>query len=67
MTKEDWDVLLLDVPEKEKKWFIFISCGEGVDHRDHRPDSSSAEGSNMQSSEEEGKKKEQDLPIRRVL
>ncbi len=67
MTSEDWDALLFDMPEEVKKWFTFPDVGEGASHHDQMPDQRLAEGSNEQSSEEEGRKEEQDLPILKVL
>ncbi len=67
MTEEDWDALLINVPEEVKKWFAFIGHGEGADHHNHQPHPSLADGSNKQSFGVEDKKEEQDLPIWRVL
>ncbi len=38
MTSEDWDALLLDMPEEVKRWFAFLDRGEGADQHDHKPD-----------------------------
>ncbi len=30
MTGEDWDALLVEIPEEAKKWFTFIDLGAGT-------------------------------------
>ncbi len=61
MTEEDWDALIIDVPEEAKRWFTFIS--EGTHHHDHQPNSGSADVSSKRSSGEEDEKEEQDSCI----
>ncbi len=64
MTGENWDALLIHIPEEVEKWFAFIYGSEGIDHRDRRSDQGLVGGFDRQSSEEEGKEEEHALSVR---